>query len=122
MVSGPLKVGESVTASAKKVLGDKDAKQKFPDTWQTAVLTGNVVLRPSNKGRSVQVQWDQVSTPQYVATRLLERPASNLPGTMCVPCVYHVCIMFVSCCMVQSMLYVCVVLYGAKYVICVWYR
>ena len=41
MVSG-LKVGDRVTVSARKALGDEHVKRRFPTTWEAKVLDGIV--------------------------------------------------------------------------------
>ena len=75
MVKG-LKEGERVEGFAKKVLGEVNAKRRFPDDWQTKVLQGVVIAR-CTRGRSVSVQWSCITTPLRVSSRILERQDAN---------------------------------------------
>lgn len=69
MVSG-LKIGDRVTASARKALGDEHAKRRFPATWEAQVLAGIVTNKVR---RSVVVRWDGIGTTTQTSTRLLKK-------------------------------------------------
>ena len=75
MVNG-LKQGDRVQASVKQVLGDDQAKLRFPSDWQNKILLGTVVARIP-RSRSVSVRWSCISTPQTVSTRVLEKQMSD---------------------------------------------
>ena len=75
MVRG-LKQGDRVQAAAKKVLGNDQAKRRFPDDWETKILQGKVVAR-AKRGRSVSVQWSCISKPQNVSTRMLQKVVAD---------------------------------------------